>query len=336
MKKNVQNKLASLNAEFTLVCGRPFNNFYCPVLFRDEPADLVQAHIVNEAFPNSDRSCTVQRKDVDNFFGTMFERDFVVLAERGKHNLFEILADKNLSRKLHPKLLKDGVPVQYYQPGDTIPEQHSVITLETDDAVPVPLVLKIHPNEMMDSLDSRWEIETRRDLSMPALVSLLKAAHLTLFELLGYHYALSSGGRFLGWDVLGKFFSENANSDRATVLASAETHFGEFVSLVRPILRAPEELRGTITDHTLYLCTGSPIAWAFVVFVRTGEDMHAVLVPVLEDAESAARFVSFLKKPAPRFEVKVAKYTTSQWEVAKNGWMVNWPDASIADVQREV
>jgi hypothetical protein len=332
MNKKMKNKLAALNAEFTSVCGRPFSHFYCPVLFRDEPADLIQGHIINEAFLNSDRRWTVQRKDVDNFFGTMFESDFVALAERDKHDLFEVLADKNLSRKLRPKILKDGVPVRHYKPNDTIPDQHSAITLENSGASSVPLALKIHPNEMLDSVDAHWEIETQRDLTLPALVSLLKAAHLTLFELLGYHYALSSGGLFLGRDVLGKFFLENADSDRKTIIASAEAHFAEFVCLVRPILRTPEGLQGTITDNTLYLCTGSPIAWAFMVFVRIGEDMHAVLVPVLEDAEGAARFASFLKKPTPRFEVKVAKYVNSQWEVAKNGWMVDWPTASIADV----
>jgi hypothetical protein len=52
-------------------------------------------------------------------------------------------------------------------------------------------------------------------------------------------------------------------------------------------------------------------------------------VPVLEDAEGAARFASFLKESAPRFEVKLAKFGGDQWEVSKDSAMFSWPAANF-------
>ncbi len=37
-------------------------------------------HVINEVFGGSDRHTTVQRTDIDKFFGSVFEADFVLLA----------------------------------------------------------------------------------------------------------------------------------------------------------------------------------------------------------------------------------------------------------------
>jgi hypothetical protein len=260
----------------------------------------------------------------------------VVLQERGKHDLIDILSDKILSRKLKPKISADGRLVEHYQPGDNVPESHSKITIHKEGFPEVPLALKVNPSEMLSALDARWEIEIRRDLRLSSFVSLLKTAHLTLFDLVGYHYALSSGGRFMGWDVLGKFFDQVRDFDRSTILQAAVTHFAEFVNLMRPLRKAPPGLKGTISDGYLYLCTGTPRAWALMVFVRTGDQMHAVLVPVLEDADSAARFVNFLSKSPPRFEIRLARYANGQWEAATDTRIIEWPFVSREDLQNEV
>jgi hypothetical protein len=68
-----QGKLELLRKDYKSIRGKPFNYFYCPILFRDENVPLCRGHIVNRAFPNSYRVWTAQRKDVDNFFWTYFE-----------------------------------------------------------------------------------------------------------------------------------------------------------------------------------------------------------------------------------------------------------------------
>lgn len=318
-----------LRANYASVVGRPFRHFYCPVLFRDEATPLSRAHVINTAFPDSTRRWTIQRKDVEGFFGTFFESDFISIQHRGKHCPLEILADKELARRLDPRVVFKGQEIEHYIPNGPVPDSHSPVIIDLEGRPTARLGLKLDPSEALAGVDADWEVRIEKDVRLAALASLLKAAHLTLFELVGYEYALSAGGHFLGYEVLGKFFLANAGKERSAVLSNADSHFREFVNLVRPVLSAPPGLKGTITDRLLYLCTGTPRAWAFMVLVRTGEQMHAVLVPVLEDAESAARFAGFLSKPAPRFEVKLTRFAGDRWEVAKDSRTFVWPAANF-------
>lgn len=330
VNEDTAKKLAVLRADYESVTCHTFAHFYCPVLFRDDPVPLSHAHIINTAFPDSDRRWTIQRADVDNFFGSLFERDFVVLAEKGKHDAVDVLTSKALSRRFHPKLVADGRHVEHYLPKGPVPPNHSEIQLTREGETPVRFVLKLEPNETLSALDRNWEIVIEKDLRLVTLVSLLKAAHLTMFELIGYRYTLSAAGRFVGWDVLGSFVAENMGRERTIVLANAGKHFPEFVNLVRPMLIPPTGLKGTISDGYLYLCTGDPKPWAVMLFVRIAEQMHTVLVPVLEDPEGAARFVRFLKNPPPNFEVRLARFAGEQWEVAKDSRTINWPEAKFS------
>ena len=321
--------LEDLRGQYTRLTTRPFKHFYCPILFRDEDVELCQGHVVNAAFPGSDRTTVLQRTDVDSFFGSRFEADFVLLAERGLHDPVDVLLDPKLRRKLRPRLTLDGQPVAHYSPRGAVPPVHSQLAVERPGGLSVPLALKLTPTETLSSMDGKWDLVIEKDIRLAALVSLLKAAHLSLFSLLGYSYALSAGGRFVGWDVLGQFVVNNITADRTSVLANAATHFAEFTSLVRPMLSWPEYVHGTVTDNELFLCTGSPKPWAFAVFVRTGSDMHAVLVPILEEEEGAARFARHLAEPSPRFEVKRARLVGDRWEVAKDSRIIDWPAAGF-------
>jgi hypothetical protein len=327
---SIANKLSTLRQEYERLTGSPFGHFYCPILLRDQFVELCEGHVVNQAFPGSERRTVVQRADVDSFFGTKFEGDFTLLAERGRHGPVDLLLDRRLARKLRPQLLIDGQPVEHYVSGDNVPSHHSMLLVEREGQTPIPLVLKLAPSDTLSALDANWEVEISRDVRLAALVSLLKSAHLSMFSLMGYSYALTAGGLFLGWEILGRFVARNLDSDPVTVLRDAQQHFREFVNLVRPMAVPPEKAAGTITDAQLFLCTGTPKAWAFMVLVRTGTDMHAVVVPMIEDEEGGARFARFLKDPAPRFEVKRIKFAGGRWELAKTGRIIDWPEANFS------
>ncbi|PQV62436.1 hypothetical protein B1R32_13611 [Abditibacterium utsteinense] len=75
--------LEALRADFKNVTGRPFEHFYCPILQRDGPAELCMGHVVNKAFFDTSNRvserCILQRKDVDNFYGSHFEPRFLLV-----------------------------------------------------------------------------------------------------------------------------------------------------------------------------------------------------------------------------------------------------------------
>lgn len=323
-------KLSALRIDFESTTGEPFNHFYCPILFRDEQTDLCDGHIINKAFYESDRRTIIQRADVDRFFGAFFESEFVVIQEKGKHKPWEILVDRNLAKRLRPKVTLDGAPIPHYLPTGAVPGQHTEVGVELPGRPTARLALKLTPSDTLAGVEGDWQIGVEKDLRLAALVSLLKAAHLTLFELLGYRYALSPGGYFLGYDILGKFFLENAAKPKPEILANGWAHFAQYADLVRPIDAAPEALSGTLADGLLYLCNGSHGPWAFVTIIRTGGLRHAVLVPAFSEPEGAARFDSFLRNGAEPIFAKLARFCGDHWEVAPHGAMLNWPVATFS------
>jgi hypothetical protein len=235
--------------------------------------------------------------------------------------------DKDLSRKLQPRVTIDGVPVEYYRPAGRVPPTHSELIFSAEGKPTTRLAIKLSPNDLLAAIGRSIQVHIERDLRLPALVSLLKAAHLTMFEMVGYEYGLSAGGHFVGHEILGRFFLENRGEKKPVITERANSHFRQFANLVRPVQSAPSELRGTASDRFLYLCTSSSGAWAFVILVRTGEQMHAVLLPVMEDPDNAARFVAFLENPAPRFEVRLTRFAGDHWEGSPEPQTFIWPEA---------
>ncbi len=327
MKQSMKDELSRLNASYKAIVGRPFQHFYCPVLFRDEDTKLCKAHIINKTFRNSDKQWTIQRKDVDGFYGRIFESDFEIIQERGKYHPLDVLTNKKLSRKLRPKVVINGEHVEHYVPNGEIPVQHSLVIIGDNENQP-QYAFKVSPDKIIDSLDGNWEIHIERDVRLAALPSLLKAAHLTLFKMLGYQYGLSLAGHFVGHDILGRFFIENHDKPKVEVLENAYEHFSEYINMVRPILPAPPEFEGTLSDRRLFLCMSGKQAWAFLILIKTGELLHAVLAPVFDDAENSARYLRFLKKPPATLEATFAQFTNDGWGISPNSNTFKWPDAN--------
>ena len=248
-------KLSKLKVDFEEVTGKAFSHFYCPVLFRDEDVELCKAHIVNEAFSSVGRHWTVQRADVDSFYGRCFESDFIDIQHQGQITAAKSMVDKALARKFRPQILVKGDAVPYYYALPSTPSvtEHAKVQLEGDCGT-VDVRLKLSPKELEATEAADLEIRIERDLRLPALVSLIKVAHLTLFEMLGYRYALSAGGHFIGRSILGEFYLENHNLSKKVVIEKAQEYFEEFSNLVRPVISHNPRLEGTAADNQLYVC----------------------------------------------------------------------------------
>jgi len=331
MNEKVRRRRDQLWADYTKVVGHPFDFFYCPVLFRDENVPLCQGHIVNKVFGASSREWTVQRQDVDSFYGSNFEADFEMLQYDRNRTTDEIFMDKELRKKFDPKILLDGKQVAHFVAHGKIPEEFTKVEFEKDGQS-IVVGLKIAPDLFDASADRKWEIDTSRDIRIAALVSLIKAAHLTLFEMLGYQYALSAAGEFVGRQILGQFLDQNRGKPKATVLENAFPHFREFAHMVRPVLSYDFDFQGTITDRMLLLCWGSSgFVWAKIVFVRTGKFLHAVILPVYDRAEMVPTYIDFLRNQSESISVTVCRYEPGEerWEAHKDPTHLTWPKRGI-------
>jgi hypothetical protein len=70
-------------------------------------------------------------------------------------------------------------------------------------------------------------------------------------------------------------------------------------------------------------------AWAFLILLKTGELLHAVLAPVFEEAENSARYLRFLKNPSATVEARLARFADDRWELSPNIHNFVWPDANF-------
>ena len=329
MNNFVRTKLEVLKADYFDVKGEPFSHFYCPILFKDEDSPLCKAHIINQAFNDSARAATVQRADVDSFYGSRFESDFLDVQNYKDRSMAEIVTDKTLSKRFSSRIFVEGEPVDFFFGSAEIPPEFTPINLETVK-LSVPFGLKMRPTEVIAAKDKRWEIEIQRDVRIPMLVSSIKAAHLTLFEMLGYRYALSASGLFVGYDILGKFFLENRGKRKAEVVKNAVPYFREFANMVRPVIACPFDSKGTVIDKTFLICMGSSgAAWAFIVFVKTGHLIHGVLMPVFEQVEQSVTYLDFLRNQNSWMQVATCWFKGDKWEITKNTIPLNWPKVGL-------
>jgi hypothetical protein len=195
----------------------------------------------------------------------------------------------------------------------------------------VAFALKAPPDEVAALSSAEWTVAMEKDVRIPALVATLKAAHLTMFEMLGYTYALSAGGHLLGHDVLGKFFLENRGKAKSEVLASAFLHFREFAHMMRPMLGVPDTFKGTAEEKAVYLCERGSIRWGMIVMIRTTPGpLHAVLVPVLEDPVAATVFMNFLRGSTDEpFAMRLAWFRRDRWEAATETVNAHWPRTGV-------
>jgi hypothetical protein len=331
MSDEMRNQLVHLQRDYTAFEGKPFEHFFCPMLLKDENVELCMGHIVNDKIPNSSGVRIVQRKDVDGFYGRAFESDFVTLLEARAAKPKDAVFNACLSKKMKPRIVVDGKDCPYYlDRGTTLPPDHTGIHLEHPDGDAIKLVLKKKPDEFKSERTRGWQIVVERDCRVTALVSLIKAGYLTLFRMLGYRYALSGPGIEVGHNILGKFFRLHGGESVDDARAEARRWFRPFVNMMRPIDRfsgtAP---RGTIEDNVAMACFGeySENAFGLIVCVRTNTTYEAVLMPVYNDANSAAAYHKFLTGKDETLRVSYCEFHPKEqcWHRSEEIIETTWP-----------
>ncbi len=324
MNENFQQTLDKLNADYTQIKGQPFSHFFCPILFRDENVPLCEAHIINQAFPTAPPDWTIQRTDVDNFYGAHFESEFIAIQYDSPTRRDDILVDKKLSKLFKPQILVDDKPIEYFRATGKVPKEFTRLDVDSNGKI-TKLGLKISPEAFINTKERKWEIAVSKDVRVSAVVSLIKAAHLTLFKMLGYRYTFSSGGYFVGRNILGEFFIQNQGKTKKEILEDALSFFKEFGHMVRPLHSSEITFQGTVSDNQLLLCQKhGDIPWAVIVFVRTAQTINAVLLPLFDHPEAVNRYFRFLKDDNETIEVVLMQFEQEQFRLMRPTTII-WP-----------
>lgn len=298
-------------------------------MLKDEDVPLCKAHIINKAFRKTDKTWTIQRKDVDNFYGSNFEADYTFLPYAKSQTstaLFEnAFANESIRKKLAPRIFLDGKQVDFFIARNEIPKHFAHIDMMQNDET-VSLGLKMSPELVTASLQAHWEIGLFKDMLIPSVVSLIKAAHLTLFNIFGYRYVFSATGEYVGNQILGEFYRQNCMKQKTEVLKCAKQFFNKFVNMVRPILSNNLNFRGTISDNIFLVCWNNTDIWAKIVLVRTESFLHAILVPVLDQSDKLNAFKIFLENPTESIIVSLCQFDKDHWNINEERKSIKWPN----------
>ena len=309
MNTSLLNRIIRCNDDYKKLTGETAQNFYCPILHVDQKVELQKGHIVNEAFVDSDRTWVVQRKDVDNFYGAYFESSFTAIQHYEKIDKHNIFCDLQLYKHFNPKIYLDGKQVNYFPFRKyPIPKGHTLVTVHSGSD---ETKLCINCENTDDFLDSgRWKVIVSKDTRVSATVSLIKAAHLSMFSMFGYEYVLSDAGRYIGHDFLGRFYEENkSETSKQTIRRNAVKVFAELKNIVRPLAVGSDVMLGTVKDGEMSFCASNHgLPWGVIIFIRTGKLQHAVLLPAFYSSEGVETYRGFLQNDNTEIRVMKGKF----------------------------
>lgn len=304
-----ESRVEKCRANFAAVTGKPFEHFYCPILRRDEPALLIRGHIVNEALKTSS-AWTPQRNDVDSFYGSVIEADLIAIIEDRLRNPFEVWLDPKRSRNHRPKLVCGGETWDhYFSPKVPKPVSgHTPILITDNDDRPVAhLTLKVAPERILDAKDSELELVIDRDYRPAVIAAMLKAAHLTLFEMMGYQHVFSAAGLLLS-DILRCFFERHGGSHSVTE-SEVERFFSPFENMISPLVVTNDcWFRGTIEDRMFLACLNSrDEIFSLGVIVRAATDRFCVFLPT-DCGTTVNTYFSFVNEPPVSVRAKAIRF----------------------------
>jgi hypothetical protein len=276
-KDDIARDIERFRADFALMSDGPFKYFHCPILLNDEDVELCMGHIVNEAIPNSSSKSVVQRKDIDNFYGSLVENHFTTAMKAKQVDVGSMIFDPDLRRRIPWKLKLADKQVDVYEPVKTHSTTHPIVQIQSENGGVLNLALKLSAEQLPDA--GRLQIVVDHNYVPEATASLLKAAHLTMFSIFGYHHVYSPSGLMVA-DILKKFYDDNRHRDRKAQSQAATEYFPQFAGMVIPLGGYNESLlKGSIDDHRFIRCIGSSGDWyALGVLVRTDNTMHIVLL----------------------------------------------------------
>jgi hypothetical protein len=275
-----------LKEDFLRVTGLECQHFFCPILLRDEDVPLCLGHVVNQAFGLESEKRVAQRADVDNFYGMAFEADFLDIEKiadlrKGIIQPVDLFSDKDTERRFNLKVIQDDKHIRHAYLGNHKPANFLPVT-PISEKQKTGFGFLLNEGIEVKGQNIECELELKRDVYVEGIASLIKAAHLTLFYILGYKYACNPSGLFLS-SILGWFFNQHKDKKQREIGQEAREYFPDFANMIRPIINFDTCDLGTVVNGRFICCYDhAGRLWAVIVRIRTKSLMHAVLVPMMD------------------------------------------------------
>jgi hypothetical protein len=306
------------------VTGKPFNDFFCPILLSEQSGELCKGHIINDVLETSN-AWVPQLAAIDGFYGSVAEADMVaVIQDRGSDPV-DVWIDPDKNRRHKPRLECGGKEIRYYFPKpnhEPVPGHARGRIVDDLNNTIRDLALKVSDDEILALEKDGFQIVIDRDYRPHVIASLIKSAHLTLFRMLGYSHVLSAGGKYFA-SILSEFYTQNRHMRKKDLAEAIDRHFLKFSTVAMPLAMKNEDaLAGTVLDNRVLFCCGATRIFAIGVIVQAGRDKFCVFSPADDDAIDT--YFSFLNEPPSSIGVRLAKFCpadaggSERWEVGKD------------------
>ena len=293
-----------LREDFESVRGKPFKHFYCPILHVDEDVPLTKGHVVPKSVGG--KSKVLQRRDVDNGFGSFFEAeaaDAVIHGLDGNPLDIVLRGDpdqlKKIGRRFKLRARFDGmdkfVDISHRKMGGEVG-----FFVSTEDLTEV-LGESDKPDRLRGSLGV--ELDARSSI----LATSLRTSHLCWFQKCGYRYVFSNEGIFVAW-VLRSFFvnfiqpRSGPNRSKTGSLVSdqvkkeVDDYCFQFANFIRPFPRSavkmfPKEIQQGTPDSGWFIALwDEDQVYGRISIVKLGDSHVGVMTPVITDPRGWALF----------------------------------------------
>lgn len=214
---NDQDRLR-LNEEYERLTGIRVVRFVCPITLEDDAsAELIDGHVLNQAFQTASRTAVIQRKDVDGYFGRTLEPQLVTYANLPIQTLSDHTSRARRLNLHHPDM---GESEAFFA-GNSASARFTQVDLMNGNGEIIAspfLRTSSGPVRSMKQVRVQWDFNV---YSFALIGALLKSAYLALFRLQGYAWVNSPCGDKIR-RALNGFFQARGDKD------NAHEFFGEF------------------------------------------------------------------------------------------------------------
>jgi hypothetical protein len=210
-----------LRRDFQKVTGHTFKTFYCPIMHEDRAdVELMEGHILPQAVKIASRATVVQRKDMDNYFGTSIEPDMIAFVNLPEFTMSEAIDRVQGLQLVHP----DGRMADAFFASPKSNPPFPQVHLKDPDGAEFSVFVK--PNSNGLPVGNQFALQgTFVTVSAAVAGAFVKAGYLALFRLLGYEWVFTEAGRIVA-DALRRFVADKGTAQ------NARSFFARFVDPV--------------------------------------------------------------------------------------------------------